>query len=255
MKKVKMDDNTKLKNYTGKEIVVFPGFNAGITTVNYGGLFYAKKQTDDQRNMEKLLLLLDRKIYKKMVPVHYKNILDISNTPPVTQYFAYDGLFFDYQQSPNKELILACNTADCPIIILQHAKKVYGLLHSGWQSTKYNIVKDMLQLMTKKGYSASELDCYIWPGICLNHYEVGLEFINNHFPEKVKGRNLDLSSIIVKQLLDNGIKEEKISQANFCSFHSKDDNDSFMFHSFRRNYNEPSDSLKKISRDTVFIVI
>ncbi len=140
-----------------------------------------------------------------------------------------DGFITDVRNLP-----LAIFTADCLSIFLYDPRKpAIGLIHAGWRSSREIIVRQAIELMRNKfNTRAQDLIAGFGPAIKNCCYEVSGEF-KNYFPSELTEKSgrfyLDLDLVNRRQLIASGLKEENISEANFCTHCASKD-----FFSFRR---------------------
>lgn len=156
---------------------------------------------------------------------------------------------FDGFVTNEKGLLISTITADCvPVYILDPVKKVIGMVHSGWKGTAKLISVNAVRLMKEKYDSDySDIMVAIGPCICGDCYEVGedlIEEFSKTFDEyiikeifkeeykegkRVEGKYLlDLAKAIKLSLINEGLKEEKIFDPEYCTFHET------KFSSYRR---------------------
>lgn len=77
------------------------------------------------------------------------------------------------------ELTLFMRFADCvPVLLYDPVQKVIGIVHAGWQGTVKKIVGATINMMQAK-YNSNPTDILagIGPSICVEHYEVGPEVV------------------------------------------------------------------------------
>lgn len=100
-----------------------------------------------------------------------------------------------------KRLPLAVFTADClSVFLFDPHRPAVGIIHAGWRSTKANITTKTVQLMQEKFNTCpSDLSVRFGPAIraCCYH--------------------LDLAALNKKELLDLGVKQENIFDAQICT--------------------------------------
>ncbi len=119
-------------------------------------------------------------------------------------------------------LPLAIFTADCLSIFLYDPETpAIGLAHAGWRSTHAGIAGKTIKLMQEKfGTQARNLIVTFGPSIRKCCYEVGKEFLD-FFPQeltKFGGKYyLDIPGINKGVLLESGVEEGNISDANICT--------------------------------------
>jgi len=142
----------------------------------------------------------------------------------------YDGLMTD-----EKNIALVTFYADCvPLFFYDPVNKAIALSHSGWRSTQKSIAAETVRAMRREyGTDISRLICGIGPSIRQCCFEVGEEVVkefsdaipwSNTFCErKINGKwHIDLQGIIRSTLLQEGVLEENISDANICTKCNKD---------------------------------
>lgn len=142
-------------------------------------------------------------------------------------------------------LVLTSYYADCvPLFFLDPIQGVVANAHSGWRGTLAGIGANVVDQMVRAfGSDPSKLLVGIGPSICMNHFEVGKEVIDafrlnhpssqKHAKRKANGKwHLDLTKIIVDQLLEKGILCANIEVADLCTFGNPD-----LFFSHRRDQN------------------
>ncbi|MEW6170931.1 MAG: peptidoglycan editing factor PgeF [Candidatus Omnitrophota bacterium] len=128
-----------------------------------------------------------------------------------------------------RNIPLAVFTADCLSIFLYDPKKsAVGIVHAGWRSTKALIAKKTVFKMKQHFKTKPEdLICYFGPAIKPCCYQVGKDF-KRYFPKATKKRNnnfyLDLVKVNKNQLLNSGVKKDKIFDSQVCT---SCDNDRF----------------------------
>lgn len=140
-----------------------------------------------------------------------------------------DGFITDKKNVP-----IAVFTADCLSVFIYDPKTPsIGMVHSGWRSSKENIVAKTIKLMQERfnieprnihaGFGSSIRGC------C---YEVSNDF-KDYFPQALVEKDgkvyLDLASINKGQLMDAGLKEENIFPPQVCTFCHNDE-----FFSYRK---------------------
>lgn len=142
-----------------------------------------------------------------------------------------DAVFTD-----KKNNFLAVSTADCiPVFLYSPDKKVIAGIHAGWKGSKDLIVTKTINILIRN----FEVDCktliaFIGPGVCQEHYEVGIE-VAGLFDEEVKFPfgskfKLNLKKENYNQLVKSGLEPENIEVSELCTYCSEK-----LFHSFRRD--------------------
>jgi len=138
-------------------------------------------------------------------------------------------------------ILLGITIADClPIFLLDPVRNAVGVVHSGWRGTAGCIVRNTIALMREQ-YRSDPEDVYaaIGPGICGKCYEVGDEVraaLENagaaedaFYPSPAGRWMLDLSSVVIRQLLNEGVRAERLFPSPWCtSCHN------YLFYSHRK---------------------
>ena len=142
--------------------------------------------------------------------------------------------------SNSKNIALGVFTADCvPIILVDEKNKVGAAIHSGWKGTFNSITKKtIIKLKEKYGSDTGNIKAYIGAHIRECCYEVSEELKEKFINEKqideellFKGRNLNLEECILKDLREEGLKEENIISLDMCTNCSKE----IKLHSYRKS--------------------
>lgn len=144
-----------------------------------------------------------------------------------------DGCDAIYTDKKNN--FLSVSTADCiPVFVYSPDKKIVAGIHAGWKGTSAQIVfKTIEKIKHDFSLQSKSLFAYIGPGICCEHYEVGLEvaelFDENEKKQKGNKYLLDLKKANFNQLIKSGLKEYNIEVSELCTYCNPD-----LFHSYRR---------------------
>jgi YfiH family protein len=123
---------------------------------------------------------------------------------------------------------IAIFTADCVPVFFAGAagKKVAGIAHAGWRGLEAGIIGKTVELLKNEfGVAAEEVTAAIGPHIQKCCYETGPE-LREKFGVHSSEKNLDLSSIALKQLEAAGIR--RVSASGLCTCHERG-----LFFSFR----------------------
>jgi hypothetical protein len=122
--------------------------------------------------------------------------------------------------------------ADCsPILLYDNKKRVIATVHAGRQGAFKNIVKIVIEKMSKE-FGSNPKDIYASIGASIGAccYEVGGEIYDEakenaleYAMQKREGSfYLDVNKILKKQLIDCGIDEKNIEIFNECTACNKD---------------------------------
>lgn len=76
-----------------------------------------------------------------------------------------------------KHVVLASDSADCPIVLLADEKAgIIGLAHAGWRSAKGGIIEKTVEKMMSLGAIRNQIFAVIGPCITKDSYEVDAKF-------------------------------------------------------------------------------
>jgi len=137
--------------------------------------------------------------------------------------------------------VVAVKTADCiPILLVDERHRAVAAVHAGWRGTAARIASAAAEQMGARfGSAAADLHAAIGPGIGQCCYEVGAEVADAcgartpacgaGMVERVRA-HLDLPGINRRQLLEAGVRPERIYLSSLCTMCRADD-----FYSFRRD--------------------
>lgn len=175
----------------------------------------------DKNNLEKFLIRNNLTNYnlKKMIQIH-SDIVNICNEDDI---YEGDGLITN-----NKKDLLMVYTADClPICFEDENKGVIAIAHAGRNGVYLKIANNVVKKMNEDfGCNKEDIKVYIGVGICKECYEVSQELANiaiKNFGEDIcENRYIDLKSIVINELIKDGIKKVNIKNSNECTKCSKD---------------------------------
>jgi YfiH family protein len=153
-----------------------------------------------------------------------------------------DDEYCDALVSKTPQVLLAIKTADCvPVLIGDPKSGAFAAVHAGWRGTSSSIVlKALAQLQKEYGAEAGDLRVAIGPAANSCCYEVGSDVIDrfkelwprsDHLftPTQPGHARIDLQTANRDQLLDAGVKAERIHVAPLCTMDRND-----LFFSYRR---------------------
>jgi polyphenol oxidase len=116
-------------------------------------------------------------------------------------------------------------SADCPIIVVvEPRRRIFGTAHASWRGTVARITLELIrQLVREFAVEPSDLIAAIGPCAGPTEYEVGEEVFRiaktqlaeaeRHFPVHAGKRCFDLRSANAAQLLEAGVRPDRISVA------------------------------------------
>ncbi|MFA7286521.1 MAG: peptidoglycan editing factor PgeF [Patescibacteria group bacterium] len=125
------------------------------------------------------------------------------------------------------QLTLSITFADClPVYIADSKARVVAVLHAGWRGLAAGVVMATVRACTDLVSSkASELEAYIGPAICAEHYSVGMDVAKtfSHYNGAVRkdkngGQQLDLINVAKQQLQASGLADSSITSAGICTY-------------------------------------
>lgn len=140
-----------------------------------------------------------------------------------------DGMITDKPKVP-----LAIFSADClSVFIYDPKKRLIGLIHAGWRSSRENILGKTIQIIRDR-FSSKPQDLLIGFGPAIRPccYEVKEEFMNYFGADCIarEGRYyLDLVGVNIRQGLDLGVKNESFFDSGACTYCRNDE-----FFSYRK---------------------
>lgn len=157
--------------------------------------------------------------------IHGANIRYVTEKDKGSGANAYGGSLADVDGliTDKKNIPIAVFTADCLSVFIYDPKTPsIGMVHSGWRSSKENIVPKTIKLMQDK-FNVDPKNLYAGFGSSIRGccYEVSKEF-KAYFPEDLiekEGKfHLDLASVNKRQLINAGLKKENIFPPQVCTF-------------------------------------
>src|SRR5262245_33665209 len=135
--------------------------------------------------------------------------------------------------------VLGIETADClPVLLVDPRRRVVAAAHAGWRGTAQGVARTAVRALVETGSDPVALLAALGPGIGPCCYEVG-EDVREAFGEAAapffrpgpRGRpHLDVRAANRAQLVDEGLRPERIAAVEDCTFclHGR-------YHSYRRD--------------------
>lgn len=207
----------------------------GISKTPYDSLNLGLHSGDDREAVsqnrrlffERLALPRNRLVFPEQV--HSGNVR-LVKSPAIVP--ACDALI-----TSEKNLFLTIQTADCfPVFLFEPTAQAVGIVHSGWRGTAENIGGKTIALMENKlNCRVEQMLAAIGPGVQQSCYQVDL-VTASHFSEKYLAPDgqghfkLDVQSAVLDQLLDAGLRREKIAMDTTCTHCAAD-----RYYSYRRD--------------------
>lgn len=140
-------------------------------------------------------------------------------------------------------VLLAVQTADCmPILLADERTGAFAAVHAGWRGTLASIVaRTVARMQQEYGARPRDLHAALGPAISAAAFEVGPEVLaafrhQCHYADELfsdlqengKG-HLNLNLANARQLLDAGLRAERIYDCGLCTYLRND-----LFFSYRR---------------------
>ncbi len=197
--------------------------NNGCSSPPYNSLNVSYTVGDDPISVDRNILTIrqntgaDRVIYMNQqhgdtVISLKEGILDVAG-----QAFEADALITDI---PGMAIMV--KQADCQSIILfDPIKKAVSVVHSGWKGSVKNIAgKAVNKMCACFGSEPENIIAAIGPslGPCCAEFTTYEEIFPASFKDFLMGKShFDFWAITEKQLMDSGVKKEKIEKAGICT--------------------------------------
>jgi YfiH family protein len=215
----------------------------GHSTGRFASLNLGFNTEDDPTNLRKNLELFQAKFNLPEVfevqQVHGHRVLIAKNVE--TRSEEADAIICQ-----TSDLAIGIRTADCAPVLIAHRNleghaDMVSAVHVGWRGAATNILSHTLETMHRQGASLDGLFFAIGACIGPRYFEVGMEVIHeaekslrSHpipFERGSSGKAfLDLKELLVRQLLELGIKDAAIDRVGACTYE-----DSERYYSYRRD--------------------
>ena len=202
--------------------------DGGVSKPPYDSLNLAFHVEDDSAAVTKNHDILASKLgYDRRTLVHMKQIhsdivhvvgdRDSFNKPPTC-----DALITDKTNTPLMVMVADCS----PILFYDDKNKVIAVAHAGRQGAFKNIVQNVVNTFTNIYNSHTQnISVAIGPSIGVCCYEVGSEIyeeakklkLDYAIEKRDNNFYLDVSKILMTQLLTSAIKEENIEISKECT--------------------------------------
>ncbi len=214
-----------MKFYYSKKLTLFPNITHAFTTKESGNLAFHVGD-DEVSVLENHRLLAKELGYKKDLLIYMRQIhSDIVHvvsdedfsTPPTC-----DALITNKRETPLMVMVADCS----PLLFYDDVQNVIAAVHAGRQGAFKNIVKKVVESFRDDFKSnINDINVSVGASIGVCCYEVGSEIYNEakekglEYAMQKRDRRfyLDVNSILKKQLLERGIKEENIEFLDECT--------------------------------------
>jgi YfiH family protein len=163
--------------------------------------------------------------------VHGDECVILTSKDKLKREYKGDAILTD-----RKDIFVSIQVADCvPIFLLEEKRKVVGLIHAGWKGTLLGIAKRTIETAQDQlGCKPGDFTVCFGPSIRSCCYrvsdDVAILFDSKKAHSLAKGgRTLDLVGINRKQLLESGVKDNRLFTAGGCTCCEEK-----LFYSYRR---------------------
>ena len=149
--------------------------------------------------------------------VHSSSVAIVGRSDAARTVGGCDALLTDVASTA-----LLIRTADClPLFFADAGRAVIGIAHAGWRGLRASLpARVVASLRHAYGSRPADLRVAIGPAIRACCYEVGPEFAEGFEPfvREEKGRRVcDLVGVAVHQLVDSGVRPERILDSRQCT--------------------------------------
>ena len=155
-------------------------------------------------------------------PINYRHQppgLRCDNAHEICEFAATDALL-----TTLPGVLLVIQTADCmPVFMVDPAAQLVGLAHCGWSGMRLGLAGKLAREMVLQGGSLETMEAWLGPAICVEHYEVGRELVDDFqaaFPGAAvspNGTHLDLAAVARWQLEQAGLAPGRIFESGECT--------------------------------------
>lgn len=223
----------------------------GVSTGDYTTLNLNFNRPDPKSNVKKNYEILSNELGVPLNDmalshqVHDKKILKVTKEHRgmgIVRERSYQNI--DGLVTQETGLMLVTYYADCvPIYFFDPVDNVIGLTHSGWRGTLLNIGGETIRVMKESfGCSPENVLVAFGPHIKTCCFEVDSDvadvfistytWVESYITKRADKWIIDLESIIIKNLTEQGVSEENISGCRICT---KCNSDVFFSHRGSKN--------------------
>ena len=214
-------------------IHAFTTRKGGVSEGCYNSLNFSVKEGDPEENVRKNFQVvadafnLSPQQFLTVKQVHGDNILMIDD--PAFIFHSCKPFEYDCIITNRPGLAIGVKTADCvPILLVDHVKRVIGVIHAGWRGTVLNIAaKAVAQFQMSFSSKTQDLLAAIGPAIGPCCYQVDRQVydavsadVRNLYFQPCKEKNrwmFDLPFLNRQQLIAAGMLSEKIDMSGLCT--------------------------------------
>jgi YfiH family protein len=198
--------------------------------------FTTRKLGADYDRIAVRMKILSSQIYY-VEQIHSGKVVVVDEDTELSQLVPADAMV-----TSRADVIIGVRTADClPLLVYDPRQNVVAAIHAGYRGLLGGIIQNTLVLM-QRGYGCelTDLKFVLGPAICVRHYEVGTEVIDEF--RKTYGQgflfrtdlgvkpHLDIVGTSLQILLAHGVHESNVHIPGWCTFEDEQN-----FHSYRRS--------------------
>ncbi len=192
-----------------------------------------------------IFLVKRANFYRQRTPI----AADASLALPSLMINKNEDVEIDSSSKLNSSLVLQGVYADCtPIYLCEPEQKILALIHAGWRGTARRICQAVIrELKFRTKVNPEGLQAIIGPAIARKNYQVGPKVLDSfkdywQDPEDFFAADnsaaeekylLDLKKANYQDLLQQGLKADKIFVSSYDTFSEED-----LFYSYRREGNQ-----------------
>ena len=174
------------------------------------------------------LLLMPHQVHLTEIAIIDDDFLGLGDDERQQRLEGIDAIMTD-----RAGVCIGVSTADCiPVLLYDGAHHAACAIHAGWRGTVSRIVEKAVQAMVQTyGSKPCDLQAQIGPGISLDSFEVGDEVYDTFaqagfdmvaISQKRAKWHIDLPACNKLQLMAMGVKPERISVSDICTYKSHD---------------------------------
>lgn len=162
--------------------------------------------------------------------VHGDQVIEVTEHNAGTGGYSIESAFqADAVISKVVNILLITTWADCiPVLLYEPVTGWVASIHSGWKSTRLNIVSKVINILRQKGAEISSMWATVGPGIRDCCYEVSADFrtyfpgYQHFFRENAGSLYFNLQEVVYSQLLEARINISNIDYYARCTCCSSD---------------------------------
>jgi len=117
-------------------------------------------------------LNLQRHALTTVKNVHGNEVIVVDNSA-----VDYQTIRADAMVTQDKTIVLASDSADCPIVLLADEQaEIIGLVHAGWRGAKLGVIENTIKKMIDLGAQPTNMSAVVSPCITQDSYEVAADY-------------------------------------------------------------------------------